>query len=175
MSAARRRADFTRDAIKELEAARVLREHLSDLAQGDEGFIRDNLEGETDLDGLVSTLVHAIGEDEAHAVGLKAYQDQIGQRVTLYGERAEFKRRLLIQALEISGRPAIETDGGTVSLRPIAPKVIEGETADIPAEFWQPQPPKLDRRALLTALKEGRDVPGASLSNGGVTISIRRA
>lgn len=175
MGAARRRPDITRDAVKELEAARVLREHLSDLAQGDELFIRDSLEGETDLDGLVSTLVHAIGEDEAHAVGLKAYQDQISQRVALYGERAEFKRRLLVQALEISGRPTIETDGGTVTLRPVAPKVVEGEIADIPAEFWQPQPPKLDRRALLAALKEGRDVPGASLSNGGTTISIRRA
>lgn len=175
MGAARRKPDIARDAVKELEAARVLREHLADLAQGDELFIRDSLEGEADLDGLVATLVHAIGEDEAHAEGLRSYQDQIGRRVSLYGERAEFKRRLLIQALEISGRPTMETDGGTVSLRPVPPKVIENEPADIPAEFWAPQPPKLDRKALLSALKEGREVPGASLSNGGTTISIRRA
>lgn len=175
MPAARRRPDFTRDFSKELEAARVLREHLTDLADGDEDFVRDSLEGETDLDCLVATLVHAIGEDEAHIEGLRSYQEAVARRAALYGDRAEFKRRLLVQALEISGRPRIETEGGTVSLRPVQPKLVENETADVPAEFWTPQPPKLDRKALLAALKEGRDVPGVSLSNGGVTIAIRRA
>lgn len=174
-TAARRRPDLTRDAVKELEAARLLREHITVLADGDEDFIRDTLEGEADLDELVASLVHAIGEDETHIESLKAYQEAVGRRAALYGERAEFKRRLLVQALEISGRPKIETAGGTVSLRSVQPKLIENEPADVPAEFWAPQPPKLDRKALLAALKEGRDVPGVSLSNGGVTIAIRRA
>lgn len=45
-TAARRRPDLTRDAVKELEAARLLREHITVLADGDEDFIRDTLEGE---------------------------------------------------------------------------------------------------------------------------------
>ena len=34
------------------------------------------------------------------------------------------------------------------------------QEADIPAEFFNPQPPKLDQSALSAALREGREVPG---------------
>ena len=43
----------------------------------------------------------------------------------------------------------------------------------IPAKFWKPQDPKLDRAAVAEALKAGETVPGASLSNGGLSLSIR--
>ena len=175
----RRKPDLVRDAAKEIEAVRVLREQISALAERDEDFVRDTLEGETDLDGLVRQLVASIGEDEAHAAGLKGYRKDFADRQERIEGRAEAKRTLLVSALGIAGRPSVETDIGTVSLRPVAPKVIEIEAADIPAEFWKPQPPKLDSRALLAALKEaaadGRSISGATLSNGSQTISIRRA
>lgn len=171
--ATRRRPDFVRDAIKEIEAVRVLREHIADLAAGDEDVIRDTLEGETDLDGLVAALVASIGEDEAHSEGLKTYEGALALRRKKFDDRAAYKRTLIATALEIAARPTIETDAGTVSLKPVPPKALVTEEADVPAEFWKPTPPKLDRSALLAALKEGRAVPGASLSNGGTTVSIR--
>ncbi len=48
--------------------------------------------------------------------------------------------------------------------------VDEGQ---VPDDFWRPQPPKLDRQGLISALKAGREVPGAVLGNGGMTISVR--
>ena len=175
----RRKSELVRDVERELEAARVLREQIADLADGDEEFVRDSLEGETDLDGLVRNLVASIGEDEALAEGLKGYQSALADRMRRLEGRADTKRALLLSALEIAGRPSIETDIGTVSLRPVPPKAIQTEPADIPAEFWAPQPPKVDSRALLAALKtaaaEGRSIPGATLSNGSQTISIRKA
>ena len=50
--------------------------------------------------------------------------------------------------------------------------VIEDEEG-IPASYWKPQPPKLDRRGLLAALTAGQAVPGAHLGNGGVTLVVR--
>jgi Siphovirus Gp157 len=47
------------------------------------------------------------------------------------------------------------------------------DEAILPAKFWKAQDPKLDKKAVLDALKAKEDVPGASLSNGGETISIR--
>jgi hypothetical protein len=44
---------------------------------------------------------------------------------------------------------------------------------DIPEQFWLPQPPKLDRRAVLEALKVGIAVTGAELANPRITIAIR--
>lgn len=34
-------------------------------------------------------------------------------------------------------------------------------------------PPKLDKRELLKALKDGEMVRGAQLTNGGITLAIR--
>jgi hypothetical protein len=44
---------------------------------------------------------------------------------------------------------------------------------EIPEPFWRPQPPKLDRKALLAALNAGQTVLGASLGNGSTTITVR--
>ena len=47
------------------------------------------------------------------------------------------------------------------------------DEAAVPEPFWRPQPPKLDRRALAEALKTGQSIPGATLSNGGTTLSLK--
>lgn len=161
-------------AQQELEAARVLREQISDLAQGDEGFIRDTLEGETDLPGLVRRLLADIGEDEAMADSLKTYGEELSSRRDRLTNRAKLKRTLICTALEIAGRKTMDTDVGTVTLSAVKPKALVTEEADIPAEFFKPQPAKLDQAALSAALREGRDVPGATLSNGSNTIRILR-
>lgn len=161
-------------AQREIEAARVLREHIAQLAQGDEDFIRDTLEGETDLPSLVRSLLVGIGEDEAMAKGLSDYAEQLASRKGRLDKRAKLKRTLICSAMEIAGRPSMETDIGTVTLSAVKAKAIVTEEADIPAEFFKPQPPKLDQAALSAALREGREVAGATLSNGGSTVRILR-
>jgi len=61
----------------------------------------------------------------------------------------------------------------TASLRQVAPGLVVLDERAIPEPFWKPQPPKLDRSALIAALKSGEMVPGASLGNGGITIAVR--
>jgi len=172
---AKRAFGIVRNAALELEAAQVLRDQIADLAGGDEGFIRDSLEGELDLDSLVGKLVASIAEDEALAAGLKDHCEAMNARLRRFTGRADDKRALLVKTLEIAGRPSIETPAGTVSMRPVPPKVVEADASEIPSEFWTPSPPKLDRKALLEALKAGRIVPGASLSNGGQTVAIKKS
>jgi hypothetical protein len=43
----------------------------------------------------------------------------------------------------------------------------------IPEDYWKPQDPRLDRQGLISALSSGREVPGASLGNAAMTISVR--
>ncbi|KRE07424.1 hypothetical protein ASE63_22250 [Bosea sp. Root381] len=159
---------------RELDAAKVLREQIADLAQGDEDFIRDTLEGEADFEGIVRSLLAGIGEDEAMADGIDVYVKELAGRKDRLASRAKLKRSLICTALEIAGRKTIETDVGTVTLSAVKPKAIVIEEADIPAEFFKPQPPKLDQAALSAALRDGREVKGANLSNGGTTIRILR-
>ncbi len=108
------------------------------------------------------------------AEGIDAFAADLASRKARLTSRAKLKRTLICTALEIAGRKTIETDVGTVTLSAVKPKAIVNEEADIPAEFFKPQPPKLDQTALSAALREGREVPGAVLSNGGNTIRILR-
>jgi hypothetical protein len=159
---------------RDLDAAKVLRDQIAQLADGDEEFVRDTLEGETDLEGIIRSLLAGIGLDEAMAEGIDAFVKELAGRKDRLASRAKLKRTLICTALEIAGRKTIETDVGTVTLSAVKPKAIVNEEADIPAEFFKSQPPKLDQTALSAALREGREVPGAVLSNGGNTIRILR-
>ncbi len=166
--------DLVHEASRTLEAARVLRSQIAELAGDDEDFIRDTLEGETDFEGIVRALLASIGEDEAHEAGLKSYLDELKARRDRLAQRAETKRALIASALAIAGRRSLECDLATVTLKTVAPKALVTEESEIPSAFWKPQAPRLDLAALSSALRAGEAVPGATLSNGGQTVQIRR-
>jgi hypothetical protein len=67
----------------------------------------------------------------------------------------------------------LEQPDFTASLRAVPPGLVVGDESLIPADYWKPQPAKLDKRGLLTALNAGTSVPGVSLGNGGTTLSVR--
>lgn len=186
---------------KQIEVAKILREQITDIAAGDPEFIRDMIEGETDLHECIYTLVASIAEDEVLARSIKEYQDGLTARRKRIEDRADLKRALVATAMEAGELRKLEAPAGTVSLKPVPPKVIVSEEADIPARFWKPADPTLDRKTLGDALKaraaalrelegieepedreaarskvdaEHPSIPGATLSNGSMTISIRR-
>ena len=43
----------------------------------------------------------------------------------------------------------------------------------IPEAYWLPQPPKLDRQAILGELKQGAEIPGVQMSNPKPVLSVR--
>ena len=53
------------------------------------------------------------------------------------------------------------------------PAVVVVNEAEIPEPYWIPQPPKLDRKGVLDALRTGTHVPGAAFTNAKVSIAIR--
>lgn len=166
----------TRRALeREIEAARVLREQISDLASGDEDFIRDTLEGETSLREIIGALVADDAADAALIDSISAMEGALSARKSRLGQRSGHRRELIASGLDIAGLPKLETPAGTVSVIPTVRKVIVKDESEIPAEFWRPGAPRLDKKALGAALKADRPVTGASLSNGGRTIQIRRS
>lgn len=162
------------DLHREIEAAKLLREQLATLAGDDEDVIRDTLEGETDLRDLLRSMIASTGEDEAMIDGLDAYIDGLSARKKRIKDRIENKRSLMCTALEVAGIKKLDTDIGTLSLSTVQPKVIVTDESAIPARFWKPADPTLDRKALAAALKAKEAVAGAELSNGGTTVTIRR-
>ena len=44
---------------------------------------------------------------------------------------------------------------------------------DIPSPYWTPQPPKLNRQAVLNDLKMGEEIPGVQLGNRESVLTVR--
>ena len=61
----------------------------------------------------------------------------------------------------------------TASLRQGAPALEVVAEDKIPAAYWKPQPPKLDRQGLLAALKAGTAIEGAALAPPHLQLSVR--
>ena len=61
----------------------------------------------------------------------------------------------------------------TASLRRGGPTLDVLAEEKIPAAYWKPQPPKLDRQGLLAALKNGAEIEGAALAAPDLQLSVR--
>jgi hypothetical protein len=83
------------------------------------------------------------------------------------------KREVAQAVMEDAGIEKILEPDFTVSLRVSPPAVAVVNEAEIPEPYWIPQPPKLDRKGVLDALKCGPMVPGATFANSKVSLAIR--
>ncbi len=191
----------TRDLEKELKAAELVREQVRDLAGDDLALIRDCVEGQMSLFEILSAMAESDGEDAALVESVAVYIKKLQDRKKRIEDRSEIRRALMATALDVAELPRLATAAGTITRKALPPKAIVVEEADIPTRFYTPQAPKLDRTALLGALKaraaaiaeisaapgspgykeelalidlEQPPIPGATLSNGGTTIQIRR-
>lgn len=166
--------DTAHALYEETQAAKTLLAQMADILGDDEDAQRDLIEGETSLREVIAKAVQKIGEDGAAIDGLQAYIKELKHRSERIEQRVENMRTAVAVAMELAREKKLETPFGTVTMKATAQTVIVVEEADIPAQFWKPQPPKLDKALLTKAMKGGEFVSGAMLSNGGTTISIRR-
>lgn len=194
----RKAFDETAMLQREIEAAKAIREQIATLAQGDEDFTRDVIEGETNIREIIASLVANEAEDDAMVAGIGSLINGLQARKKRIEGRIEYRRAMIANGLDIAGLEKLETPGGTVSVRAVPPKLIVQDEAAIPAKYWTAGAPTLDKKALIETLKEQARatveaskiedpvvraavlasfapyIPGAVLSNGGQTIAIRR-
>lgn len=158
---------------REARAAASLRASLEQLAEGDEDLMLDMIEGETSLLECIDALLLRNAADRALVEGTDKVIADLQARKDRVKRRMEFDRALIEQAMMTAEISKIERPAATLSLANRAPSLRLENEADIPAEFWTAGAPKLDRKALTDALKSGRPVPGAALSNAAPTLTVR--
>lgn len=165
-------SEVAHDISRESEAARVLLANIRDVIGNDENAAADAIEGETNFNEACKAAVERLAELDAHDAAISAHIEKMRSRRERLQAQAGIIRAALAAGLSQAGIKKLELPTATLSRRPIAPGVIVTDEASIPAEFWKRGEPKLDRKALLSALKDKRDIAGATLSNGGETIAI---
>jgi hypothetical protein len=197
-AAPRRDAAFA--LSRELNACQILIGQLKDLCEGDPEFLADSIEGQTNVLELIDLLDKSIVEDEARSTGYESVAKEYAEKKRRADARADRKRALLQNALDMIGLRKHRTSVSTLSLAPVPIKAIVLEEADVPSRFWKTQEPKLDQKALTEHVRERAKalaaaeriddpdarraaietvdsnfppIPGVAASNGG--FSLRRA
>ncbi|WP_218048877.1 siphovirus Gp157 family protein [Curvivirga aplysinae] len=157
---------------KELKAVRSLREQL-EAQEWDAESIQLAIQSETNFEEAIQALVDEVDELDMLAVAANEKGDALKRRSGRLKVKSDTLKTVILQAMELADLSKVMGPTCTISTKRMPKKVIITEEADIPSTFFKAQPPKLDKKALLKALNEG-DVKGATLSNGGMTIQIRR-
>lgn len=162
---------------RQTEAAKKLIQSLFEEGDDDKELIADTIEGETGLVEAIDAALSEIDECEVIIAGLKAKEQAFEARRKTTEARAERIRALIEQAMVATDQQTLRLPTATISLSRRQPGLVITNEADIPTKFWveQERPaPKLDKKALAEALKNNERIPGASLDNGTVSISVRR-
>ena len=162
-----------RELTKEIAAAQALKQSLVALG-ADEETLRDTIEGGTSLHEMIAAVFRDLTECEIMENGLSSVIDQMIRRRDAVINRKERLRACIEHAMAVGEIKTLTLPEATITLKAVPPKLTIQEECDIPAEYWVPVAPRLDKKALTSALKSGASVPGAALDNGGITLQIRR-
>lgn len=147
-----------------------LREKFPDI---DEDTLADTLEGETDLNTMLATIIRSLLDDVSMVTAVKARISDMQERIDRIHDRAKKKRDLVGTVMERATIRKLTEPDMTVSLRASAPPLIVTDETIIPDTYWITQSPKLDKKGIIGAIKNGQNIPGAFLGNTTLTISIR--
>ncbi|WP_069441982.1 siphovirus Gp157 family protein [Methyloceanibacter superfactus] len=165
-----RRQPFT----TELPKYQLLKQQLlKDYADLDEETLADTLEGISDLPEMITAVIRSALVDEALHAGLRGRLDEMRERLTRLELRFKRKRELALEAMAEVGLSKIAQPDFTASTRPGTPSLVVVTEGAIPPAYWIPQPPKLDRQAILGELKCGAAIEGAQLSNPKPVLTVR--
>ena len=162
-----------RELYSETQAAIALVANFNDLLGDDDEARLDAIEGETQLVEIIASLVERLAVIDALVVGMNDAARKIAARKSRLANQAEMIRTAVGSAMTQSGLRKMETPLGTVSVKATPASLVVLNEADIPTRYYKPGP--LDKRAIIAELKDGAEISGVGLSNGGETISIRSA
>lgn len=156
------------DVLREINALLAEYPQLKD----DEELFRDTLEGNTRFNEIMDRLLSELRDNETLAEAAAQRIGKIRERQTRMTHRAQFYRGLMHRLLSITGLKSVALGEAKISVCKSQDKVIIIDENAITDEYLivKKEP---NKTAIKKALKEGKHVPGAALSNGGETIMVR--
>ena len=150
-----------------------LRAEFPDLAE-DETALLDTLEGVTDLREAIIAIMRSRDDDAILIEGIQARIDELQDRGSRFSDRATKKKTFVAAIMERAEIKKIEAPDFTLSLGKKARQLVVSDESAIPPEYWTEKVVRsLDKKALKDHLAVEMTIPGASLDNGGVQLTVR--
>jgi hypothetical protein len=184
----------------EMSASETLRSQLRDIAGGESEFFHDLVEGETKIFEIMGKLVHSMADDQWQLLGLSEHIKALQARKASLDKRIETKKEMIGATLTAIKKTTHRFDICTFTVSDKPPGVIVTEESSIPSKFFKSQAPQLDKTELNKAVlgrfhgleeaneiedpdakaaaiakvnAEFPEIPGATITNGGVTVTVR--
>jgi Siphovirus Gp157 len=130
-----------------------------------------------DADQLLQRIVTAMLFAALRVAEAGEVETLLKARKQRYAHREEILRRTLLEVMTALARRSFAALEGTVSLRTVSDSILVTDLDAIPPEYVDKRTETIitpRKGAILDDLKQGVVIPGAVLSNGGLTISFRR-
>lgn len=162
----------TMDLERAKRAAEALRTKLAGMSEEDWAL---TVESETDLIEAVDKVLAEIDSAETLLAGMDKMEFALGERKVRYRHRVTRLKEALCLAMQVGDVQKLERPSATLSLKRVPAGLVITDEKAIPLDYFVRQDPRLDRKALLAALKDKTEIPGVTLDNGHVTIALRRA
>jgi uncharacterized protein YlxW (UPF0749 family) len=129
----------------------------------DTDTLNDTLESiEEEIHDKAENIAKLVKNLNADVDALKTEEKRLADRRKSLENKVIHLKEYLQNQLEVAGLDKVKRPTLTVSIQnnPPSVKVIDEKLL---SDFMIPQDPKLDKKAILTALKEGQEVNGAEL------------
>jgi hypothetical protein len=139
----------------------------------DEQLKLSTLEGETELNEIVTALLNENEDDEGQVEALKAQIEVRRERKARFEHRIEARKNAIVSLMDCSRLTKLPLPEATVSVRTLQPRPKIVDEDAIPDAFKVPKMVP-DKDAIDAALERGETVPGVVMTNGGAILSVRR-
>lgn len=139
----------------------------------DEQLKLSTLEGETQINEIVSALLAESEDDEGMVEQIKIQIADRRERIARFERRVEARKSAIVSLMDTAQITKLPLPEATVSLRTLGPRPkvsIEEAIPDALCKFVR----KSDMKLIEAALERGENVPGVILTNGGASLSVRR-
>lgn len=151
-----------------LERLRIIAETLPD----DDPDKKELLDAEGDYTDLMEWALVKRNEYLAKAEGNKALCDTYAARRKSFENRAEGMKEVVGLIIREAGEKKYQGIAGTVSIGQKPQGVIVTDESKIPDQFFKTER-VLMKSELNKAIKEGQEIAGTALDNGGEQLCIR--
>lgn len=152
----------------QIEALKALYPEITE----DADLLADTLEGETNLDRVLTKLVDFVRDAETMAGSVKARKDEIAERQKRFERQAESGRKIIQQLMESAHQTKVVLPEATLSITAAREKAEIIDAEALPQGFFKTERKPLSKE-ILSALKAGDKVPGAELVIGDCGLMIR--
>jgi len=158
--------------LTDLRAAHAALIEAHPELNGDDDFLADVIEGQTDAPQIMDRLIIERREAIANAEAMDKLASDYKMIADRWTQRADVRRQLMFLVLDAVNLRKLVTPSGTVSVSPGRASLVLADDFTPPQGYARTKI-EPDTVAIKAALEAGETMPGASLVTGKFIVRVR--